>query len=207
MAPIFQPEVPAEAVYWAAHHRRRELWVGHSTVKAILASYLAPIVSRTATSPRPATTPQQIPDVPVPADRPANLFAPVPRLAATHGRFDAAGDARRSPQLWLTMHRATGRRRRRGAAAAVSDAARDLRQPPMSAPAWLNTPHTLREYALLGDGERGAIVGPRGDLVWMCFPHWDSEPLFSALIGGWRHLRGHTAASGTCGAATTSRAA
>ena len=82
----------------------------------------------------------------------------------------------------------------------------------MSAPAWLNTPHTLREYALLadgergalrrparrsadtphtlreyallGDGERGAIVGPRGDLVWMCFPHWDSEPLFSALIGG-----------------------
>jgi GH15 family glucan-1,4-alpha-glucosidase len=54
----------------------------------------------------------------------------------------------------------------------------------MSVPAWLNTPHTLREYALLGDGERGAIVGPRGDLVWMCFPHWDSEPLFSALIGG-----------------------
>ena len=45
-------------------------------------------------------------------------------------------------------------------------------------------PHTLREYALLGDGERGAIVGPRGDLVWMCFPHWDSDPLFSALIGG-----------------------
>ena len=54
----------------------------------------------------------------------------------------------------------------------------------MTVPAWLNTPHTLREYALLGDGERGAIVGPRGDLVWMCFPHWDSEPLFSALIGG-----------------------
>ena len=54
----------------------------------------------------------------------------------------------------------------------------------MSGPAWLNMPHTLREYALLGDGERGAVVGPRGDLVWMCFPHWDSEPLFSALIGG-----------------------
>ena len=54
----------------------------------------------------------------------------------------------------------------------------------MTGPAWLNMPHTLREYALLGDGERGAIVGPRGDLVWMCFPHWDSEPLFSVLIGG-----------------------
>ncbi len=33
--PIFQPEVPAEAIYWAAHHRRRELFVGLSTVKAI----------------------------------------------------------------------------------------------------------------------------------------------------------------------------
>ena len=54
----------------------------------------------------------------------------------------------------------------------------------MTAPPWLNTPHTLREYAMLADGERGAIVGPRGDIVWMCFPHWDSPPLFSALIGG-----------------------
>ncbi len=54
----------------------------------------------------------------------------------------------------------------------------------MSAPGWLNMPHTLREYALLADGERGAIVGPRGDIVWMCFPHWDSDPLFSSLIGG-----------------------
>jgi hypothetical protein len=28
-----------------------------------------------------------------------------------------------------------------------------------------------REYALLADGERGAIVGPRGDIVWMCSAH------------------------------------
>ena len=34
--PIYQPEIPAEAVYWAAHHRRRELWVGYSAVEAIL---------------------------------------------------------------------------------------------------------------------------------------------------------------------------
>ena len=31
--PIYQPEIPAEAVYWAAHHRRRELWVGYSAVQ------------------------------------------------------------------------------------------------------------------------------------------------------------------------------
>jgi alpha,alpha-trehalase len=47
-----------------------------------------------------------------------------------------------------------------------------------------NVPHVLREYSLLGDGERGIIVGPRGDFAWMCFPHWDSGAIFSSLIGG-----------------------
>ena len=45
-------------------------------------------------------------------------------------------------------------------------------------------PHTLRDYALIADGERGALVGPRGELAWMCFPRWDSPALFSSLIGG-----------------------
>jgi len=45
-------------------------------------------------------------------------------------------------------------------------------------------PQVLREYALLADGERGALVGPRGDIVWMCAPRWDSGALFSALLGG-----------------------
>jgi alpha,alpha-trehalase len=44
--------------------------------------------------------------------------------------------------------------------------------------------HVLSEYALLADGERGILVGPRGDFVWMCAPRWDSDALFSALIGG-----------------------
>jgi len=48
----------------------------------------------------------------------------------------------------------------------------------------INPPHVLREYALLADGERGVIVGPRGDFVWMCFPRWDSGAIFSSLIGG-----------------------
>jgi hypothetical protein len=45
-------------------------------------------------------------------------------------------------------------------------------------------PHALGEHALLADGQRGAIVGPRGDLVWMCAPFWDSEPVFDSLVGG-----------------------
>ncbi len=45
-------------------------------------------------------------------------------------------------------------------------------------------PHVLREYALLADGERGAVLGPQGDIVWMCAPRWDSEAVFSALLDG-----------------------
>ena len=45
-------------------------------------------------------------------------------------------------------------------------------------------PHVLREYALLADGERGALVGPRGDVAWLCAPGWDSDAVFACLIGG-----------------------
>jgi hypothetical protein len=45
-------------------------------------------------------------------------------------------------------------------------------------------PNVLREYALIADGERGAVVGPRGDIVWLCAPRWDSPSVFSSLIGG-----------------------
>ncbi|MCQ4042656.1 glycoside hydrolase family 15 protein [Streptantibioticus rubrisoli] len=46
------------------------------------------------------------------------------------------------------------------------------------------SPSPLRQYALLADGERGALVGPHGDFVWMCAPRWDSDAVFSTLIGG-----------------------
>ncbi|AIY00509.1 glycoside hydrolase family protein [Arthrobacter sp. PAMC 25486] len=42
----------------------------------------------------------------------------------------------------------------------------------------------LREYAIIADGERSALIGPRGDVAWMCVPRWDSEAVFSSLIGG-----------------------
>jgi len=50
--------------------------------------------------------------------------------------------------------------------------------------AGVGDPHVLREYALLADGERGALIGPRGDISWMCAPRWDDDAVFSALIGG-----------------------
>lgn len=44
--------------------------------------------------------------------------------------------------------------------------------------------HVLRDYAVLADGERGVVVGPRGEHVWMCAPSWDSDAVFSGLVGG-----------------------
>ena len=45
-------------------------------------------------------------------------------------------------------------------------------------------PTVLREYAFLGDGERGIVVGPHGEMVWLCFPCWDDPAVFASLIGG-----------------------
>ncbi|MEU6217812.1 glycoside hydrolase family 15 protein [Streptomyces sp. NPDC047022] len=45
-------------------------------------------------------------------------------------------------------------------------------------------PHAPQDYALLADGERGALIGPQGDIVWLCSPGWHDNPVFAALIGG-----------------------
>jgi short-subunit dehydrogenase len=101
--PIYQPEIPAEAVYWAAHHHRRELRVGYSATEAILGSKIAPTLADIYLA-RTAFQGQQISDMPVSPDRPNNLFAPVPEKAATHGIFDDEAKTR-SPQLWAVTHR------------------------------------------------------------------------------------------------------
>jgi GH15 family glucan-1,4-alpha-glucosidase len=48
-------------------------------------------------------------------------------------------------------------------------------------------PFNLRQYALIADGERGAIIGPDGAIVWLCVPQWHSPAVFSALLGGMGH--------------------
>ena len=45
-------------------------------------------------------------------------------------------------------------------------------------------PHVLRQYALIADGERGALVGPRGDVAFLCAPSWHDDAVFSSLLGG-----------------------
>ncbi len=102
--PIYQPEIPAEAVYWAAHHRRRELWVGYSAVQAILATKFAPSFLVDRYLAMTGFSGQQVKDMPIDGERDGNLFEPVQHDAATHGIFDEQAK-NRSPQLWAATHR------------------------------------------------------------------------------------------------------
>src|SRR5687768_2467025 len=104
MPPIFQPEVAADAILWAAHHDRRELYVGVPTTGAVIGNTLAPGVADRYLA-RVGYTAQQT-DEPDDPDRPHNLWKPVDaeRDWGAHGRFGAR--ARTSSwQLWLTQHR------------------------------------------------------------------------------------------------------
>jgi NAD(P)-dependent dehydrogenase (short-subunit alcohol dehydrogenase family) len=100
--PIFQPEVAAEAIVWASEHRRRELWVAGSAVKAILGNRVAPGLADRYLG-KTGYKAQQT-EQPVNGDRPINLYEPVEGEHATHGMFDdqARGSSR---ELWLTEHR------------------------------------------------------------------------------------------------------
>ncbi len=100
--PIYQPEVAAEAIYWAAHNKRREVYVGTSSVITILGNKIAPWLGDRYLA-RTAYDGQQT-EEPVDPDRPDNLFDPVPEDRGSHGIFDSQAHAR-SPQLWATTHR------------------------------------------------------------------------------------------------------
>jgi NAD(P)-dependent dehydrogenase (short-subunit alcohol dehydrogenase family) len=100
--PIFQPEIGARAIVWAARHRRRELYVGLSTSRAIVGDKVAPAFADLYLA-KTGFEAQQTPE-PVEANRADNLFEPVPGDPGTHGRFDAESRAG-SGHLWWTTHR------------------------------------------------------------------------------------------------------
>ncbi|HZP05254.1 MAG TPA: SDR family oxidoreductase [Terracidiphilus sp.] len=90
--PIFQPEVAARAIYFAAHHpRRREYFVGGSTVKAIFGNKLAPSFADHLLA-RNGYESQQY-DGSEDPNRPDNLFHPV---AGDHGAHGTFGDRARN---------------------------------------------------------------------------------------------------------------
>ena len=100
--PIFEPEVGARAVYWAAHHNRRELYVGGPTVEAIVGNKIAPglldhYLGKTGYKSQQTNEPED-------PNRPDNLWEPVPGDHGAHGTFDARAHSR-SYELWTALHR------------------------------------------------------------------------------------------------------
>ena len=123
--PIFQPEVAAEAIYWAAHHQRRELLVGWSTVQAVWGNKFVPgfidwYLARTGYD-------GQQHDGPEDPNRPHNLWEPAPGNQGAHGTFDDRATDR-CFQLWATTHRSWLALAGAGALA-VAAAARCARRP------------------------------------------------------------------------------
>ncbi|MEW6296619.1 MAG: SDR family oxidoreductase [Thermodesulfobacteriota bacterium] len=100
--PIFQPEVAADAIVWAAHNDRRELYVGWPTVKAIVGNKIAPGVGDWRLA--HAGYDSQQTDEPEDPHRPHNLWEPVPGDHGAHGAFDHRASGW-SAQLWATTHR------------------------------------------------------------------------------------------------------
>jgi len=84
--PIYQPEVAARAIVWAATHKRREVYVGWPTVEAIYGQEVAPSFADHYLA-RHGFSGQQTSE-PVSPDRPDNLFEPVEGQYAAHGIFD-----------------------------------------------------------------------------------------------------------------------
>lgn len=102
--PIFAPEVGARAVYWAAHHNRRQLYVGTSSVGAIVGNKIAPALldKYLAKSGYKSQQTGQRED----PTRPDNLFTPVDggEDRGAHGEFDSRSYGH-SVQLWADLHR------------------------------------------------------------------------------------------------------
>jgi short-subunit dehydrogenase len=100
--PIYQPEVAADAIAWAARTGEREVYVGAPTWKTIWGERIAPGFADRYLAKNGYESQQG--EEPVNGDRPDNLFAPLEGDRGAHGRFEE-GSRRRSPLLWLGKHR------------------------------------------------------------------------------------------------------
>jgi len=100
--PIFQPEVGARAIYWAAHHRRREVYVGGPTMEAIAINKLVPGILDHYLGHKGYRAQQTA--EPEDPDRQNNLWHPVPGDHGAHGTFDSRAHEH-SLELWADLNR------------------------------------------------------------------------------------------------------
>jgi NAD(P)-dependent dehydrogenase (short-subunit alcohol dehydrogenase family) len=101
--PIFEPEVGADAVVWAARNEcGREITVGWPSVKAVYGNKLAPAYADRYLAENGFASQQT--NEPADPDRPNNLWEPLPGDHGAHGRFDSRARPF-SIELWLRTHR------------------------------------------------------------------------------------------------------
>ena len=129
--PIFQPEMAARAIVWAADHDRREIYVGWPTVKAIVGDKIAPGFADWYLA-RNGYESQQYDGLDDP-HRLNNLWEPVPGDPGAHGAFDARAKAH-SLQLWANLHRGVLALVGVGVAGALWAALRPSTPPPARVP-------------------------------------------------------------------------
>ncbi len=101
MGTIYQPEVAARSIVYAATHDRREIYVALPTFQAIIGNKFFPglldkMMAKTGFK-------GQQTDEPEDPDRPHNLWEPVPGDHGAHGNFNDQAKSS-SPALWMSMH-------------------------------------------------------------------------------------------------------
>jgi NADP-dependent 3-hydroxy acid dehydrogenase YdfG len=125
LPPVYQPELAADAIVWAAEHPRRELLVGWQTWLGVLGQSLVPGVMDRYLADR--AWEGQMSDDPARPGSPDSLDEPVAADVGAHGAFDdMASDV--SPLLWVDMHRRVVAGAAIGAAATAIGIARLLRR-------------------------------------------------------------------------------
>jgi NAD(P)-dependent dehydrogenase (short-subunit alcohol dehydrogenase family) len=103
VAPVYQPEVAADAIHFAAGHRRRQVYVGIPTYYTVLGSKLAPWLAELYLA-KTAVSGQQTEGPPDAQNREGNLMAPPAGDPGAHGPFDE--EAHGSSLTWeASRHR------------------------------------------------------------------------------------------------------
>lgn len=102
MGKIYQPEVAAKVIAYAAEHERREYRVGYPTLQAIIGNKIAPwfadyVLAKNGFKGQQTNKPED-------PNRKNNLWEPIPGDHGAHGTFDDEATYT-SPQSWVSMHR------------------------------------------------------------------------------------------------------
>jgi len=102
MGKIYQPEVAARAVAYAATHNRREIFVGYPTLEAILGNKVAPwyadhVLAKNGYEGQQTNEPDD-------HHRPDNVWKPIPGDHGSHGAFDKEATYH-SPEVWMSLHK------------------------------------------------------------------------------------------------------